>query len=120
MSDSHKENVALVIYDFEKSGHAHRVRLMAGLLGLSVVLQDVDLLAGEQKTEAFLKLNPFGQVPILDDGGDIIWDSTAILVYLAKKYGDESVTLPFIDQISVEFSLFNCSYIFGGKSLSDS
>ena len=90
MSDSNKENVQLVIYDFEKSGHAHRVRLMAGLLGLSFVLQDVDLLDGEQKTEAFLKLNPFGQVPILDDGGEIIWDSTAILVYLAKKYGDES------------------------------
>lgn len=90
MSNSNKKNVPLVIYDFEKSGHAHRARLMAGLLGLSVVLKDVDLLNGEQKTEAFLKLNPFGQVPILDDNGEIIWDSTAILVYLAKKYGDES------------------------------
>lgn len=90
MSDSNTENVPLIIYDFEKSGHAHRARLMAGLLGLSVVLQNVDLLDGEQKTETFLKLNPFGQVPVLDDDGEIIWDSTAILVYLAKKYGDES------------------------------
>mgnify|MGYP003674718034 FL=1 len=90
MTDSNKENVQLVIYDFEKSGHAHRVRLMAGLLGLPVVLKNIDLLAGEQKTDAFLKLNPFGQVPILDDSGEIVWDSTAILVYLAKKYGDES------------------------------
>tara|TARA_R110002153_G_scaffold18021_4_gene63158 strand:+ start:38150 stop:38788 length:639 start_codon:yes stop_codon:yes gene_type:complete len=90
MTNSNKENVQLVIYDFEKSGHAHRARLMAGLLGLPVVLKNIDLLAGEQKTDAFLKLNPFGQVPILDDSGEIVWDSTAILVYLAKKYGDES------------------------------
>lgn len=90
MSKSSKVNTQLIIYDFEKSGHAHRVRLMAGLLGLPVILRDVNLLDGEQKKEAFLKLNPFGQVPILDDGGEIVWDSTAILVYLAKKYGDES------------------------------
>lgn len=80
----------LIIYDFEKSGHAHRVRLMAALLELPVTLKDIDLVGGEQKTESYLKLNPFGCVPILQDGEDVIWDSTAILVYLATKYGDES------------------------------
>ncbi|OUS16426.1 glutathione S-transferase [Gammaproteobacteria bacterium 50_400_T64] len=90
MSNSPKLDTPLVIYDFEKSGHAHRVRLMVELLGLPFELQTVDLLSGEQKSEVYLRLNPFGQVPVLDDGGEIVWDSTAILVYLAKKYGDET------------------------------
>jgi len=39
------------------------------------------------KAPDFLKLNSFGQVPVLDDNGTIIADSNAILVYLAKKFG---------------------------------
>lgn len=42
----------------------------------------------EQKTEAFLKMNPFGQVPVLEDEGTVIADSNAILVYLAARYGN--------------------------------
>ena len=78
----------LKFYDFEKSGHAHRARLMAALLGLPYELRPVDLLAGEQTQSFYRALNPFGNVPVLDDNGEIVWDSTAILVYLAKKYGD--------------------------------
>lgn len=81
---------ALKFYDFEKSGHAHRARLMASLLGLPYELAPIDLLGGEHKQAPFLALNPFGQVPVLADGDTIVSDSTAILVYLAKKYGDES------------------------------
>lgn len=80
----------LIFHDFEKSGHAHRARLMASLLDLPYELRPVDLINGEQTQAAYLALNPFGQVPVLDDDGELIWDSTAILVYLAKKYGDES------------------------------
>ncbi len=78
----------LKFYDFEKSGHAHRARLMAALLGLPYELRPVDLLDGEQNQPFYQALNPFGNVPVLDDNGEIVWDSTAILVYLAKKYGD--------------------------------
>lgn len=81
---------SLKFYDFEKSGHAHRARLMASLLGLPYELIPIDLLGGEHKKTPFLSLNPFGQVPVLADGDTIVCDSTAILVYLAKKYGDES------------------------------
>lgn len=78
----------LKFYDFEKSGHAHRARLMAALLGLPYELRPVDLANGEQTQAFYHALNPFGNVPVLDDNGEIVWDSTAILVYLAKKYGD--------------------------------
>ncbi|WP_455273935.1 glutathione S-transferase family protein [Rhizobium herbae] len=68
------------------SGHAHRARLFLSLLGIDAELIEVDLAAGAHKSPEFLKLTPFGQVPVLDDDGTIIADSNAILVYLAKKH----------------------------------
>ncbi|PVY80086.1 glutathione S-transferase [Cupriavidus alkaliphilus] len=78
----------LVLYRSPLSGHAHRAELMLGLLGLPCRLVDVDLRGGEQRSEAFLRLNPFGQVPVLDDDGVVLGDSNAILVYLATRYDD--------------------------------
>jgi len=74
------------LYDVTLSGHAHRARLFLGLLGIPYDLIPVDLRAGEQHGEDFRAINPFGQVPVLDDDGVIIPDSNAILVYLATKY----------------------------------
>ncbi|UTY46580.1 glutathione S-transferase family protein [Sinorhizobium fredii] len=75
------------LYYHPLSGHAHRARLLLSLLGVEHDLVLVDLARREHKQEPFLKLNPFGQVPVLDDGGTIICDSNAILVYLAKTTG---------------------------------
>jgi glutathione S-transferase len=55
---------------------------------------DVNLKAGAHKTPEFLRLHPFGQVPVLDDGGTVVWDSTAILVYLASKYDTSGRWIP--------------------------
>lgn len=76
------------VYSFPLSGHAHRVRLFLSLLGLPFDTVDVDLAAGAQRDPAFLALNPLGQVPVIDDDGTVLADSNAILVYLAKRYGD--------------------------------
>ncbi|GAB6998232.1 glutathione S-transferase family protein [Bradyrhizobium viridifuturi] len=75
------------LYHFALSGHAHRARLFISLLGIPHELVEVDLGSGAHKTAEFLALNPFGQVPVLDDDGTIIADSNAILVYLATKFG---------------------------------
>ncbi|WP_075257196.1 glutathione S-transferase family protein [Herbaspirillum camelliae] len=75
------------IHHHPLSGHAHRVVLFASLLGLAAELVEVDLAAGAHKQPAFLALNPFGQVPVQEDGEVVIADSNAILVYLAKKAG---------------------------------
>ncbi|WP_369990141.1 glutathione S-transferase family protein [Pseudomonas xanthosomatis] len=75
------------LYNFPKSGHAHRIELMLSLLNLPTELVFVDLAKGEHKQPAFLALNPFGQVPVIDDNGTVLADSNAILVYLAKAYG---------------------------------
>lgn len=75
------------LYFHPISGHSHRARLFLSLIGVEHELINVDLIAGAHKKPEFLKLNPFGQVPVLDDGGVIVSDSNAILVYVAKKLG---------------------------------
>ncbi|MBD9433419.1 glutathione S-transferase [Achromobacter sp. ACM03] len=80
----------LTFYSFPLSGHAHRVALMLSLLDVPHRKVDVDLRGGEQKRPPFLALNAFGQVPVIDDGGVVVADSTAILVYLAKRYGGQA------------------------------
>lgn len=75
------------LYFHPISGHSHRARLFLSLIGVEHELINVDLPTGAQKKPDFLKLNPFGQVPVLDDDGVIVSDSNAILVYVAKKLG---------------------------------
>lgn len=82
------------LHGFLLSGHAHRVRLMLSLLDLPFEWVDVNLPAGEHKQPAFLALNPFGQVPVIDDGGRVLADSNAILVHLALTYDDSRRWLP--------------------------
>jgi len=78
------------IHHHPLSGHSHRVVLFASLLGLNADLVEVDLKSGAHKKPEFLALNPFGQVPVLEDDGAAIADSNAILVYLAKKSGQRA------------------------------
>jgi glutathione S-transferase len=73
------------LYYHPLSGHSHRVRLFLGLIGAAHDLVEIDLSTGAHKKPEFLALNAFGQVPVLDDGGTIVTDSNAILVYLSKK-----------------------------------
>jgi glutathione S-transferase len=75
------------LYHHPLSGHAHRARLFLALLGVPHEAVEVDLRAGAHRTPDFLALNPFGQVPVLDDEGTIVCDSNAILVYVARKLG---------------------------------
>ena len=77
------------LYDATLSGNAYKIRLALSLLNLEHELVAVDLAAGETRTEAFLELNPRGQSPVLVDGDVILWDSQAILVYLARRYGED-------------------------------
>ena len=75
------------LYHHPLSGQAHRPRLFLSLIGVPHEAIEVDLKAGAHKQPDFLALNPFGQVPVLDDDGTVIADSNAILVYVAKKLG---------------------------------
>ena len=60
---------------------------LAKELGLEIEAVDIDLHSGQHRSPEFLKLNPNGQVPVLDDDGFILHESLAINLYLAKKHG---------------------------------
>lgn len=79
----------ITLYDMSLSGNCHKVRLLLSLLELPYQTQPVDLRGAEQRSPDYLQRNPFAQVPVLNDNGQIIRDSQAILVYLAKRYGGE-------------------------------
>jgi glutathione S-transferase len=80
----------LKLHDLELSGNCYKVRLFCALLGLPLELAPVDYLGGAHKKSPVIDLNPFGQLPVLEDGDVSLRDSQAILVYLARKYGGES------------------------------
>ncbi|PWC44343.1 glutathione S-transferase [Azospirillum sp. TSO22-1] len=82
------------LYRHPLSGHAHRVELMLSLLGLPVEPIDVDLRGGAHKRPEFLARNPFGQIPVIEDGDVTLADSNAILVYLAGRYDGAGRWLP--------------------------
>ena len=87
-------NRPLKLYRHPLSGHSHRVQLALSLMGLAHELVDVDLMKGAHKAPDFLKLNQFGQVPVLDDAGTVVADSNAILVYLAAKFDTAGRWMP--------------------------
>ncbi len=78
------------LFGFSLSGHSHRVQLFLSLLDLPYEFIAVDLPNRAQKSQEFLAMNPRGQVPVIVDGDITLYDSTAILVYLAKSYGPAS------------------------------
>lgn len=78
------------LYDLEVSGNCYKVRLFAALAEINVDLHAVDFMNQEHKSESILKLNSFGQLPILQDDQITLRDSQAILVYLANKYAGEA------------------------------
>jgi glutathione S-transferase len=78
------------LYTTLLSGHGHRVKLFLTLLDLPFEVVELDMRAGDNRKPDYLALNPFGQVPTIQDGDITLFDSNAILVYLAKRYGDAS------------------------------
>ncbi|WP_103222796.1 glutathione S-transferase family protein [Roseibium marinum] len=93
---------AIRIHSFPLSGHCHRIELFASLTGINHELVLVDLATGEHKKEPFLTLNPAGKVPVIEDGGVVIADSNAILVYLARKYAPDWLPADALAQAQVQ------------------
>ncbi|KAJ8979581.1 hypothetical protein NQ317_019156 [Molorchus minor] len=76
-------------------GNTRSVVLTLNALGLEFEYILVDLLVGEQLKPEFLKLNPLHTIPTLQDDDFVIWDSHAINIYLAQKYGKDDSFLSY-------------------------
>ncbi|HEX3430086.1 MAG TPA: glutathione S-transferase family protein [Rhizomicrobium sp.] len=79
--------MSLKLYAFPPSPRGFKVLFTAHQLGIDYELKFVDLTKADQKAPAFLALNPNGRMPVLDDDGFVVWESNAIVEYLAAKAG---------------------------------
>ncbi|WP_426390809.1 glutathione S-transferase family protein [Variovorax sp. R-27] len=74
------------LYDCDISGSCYKIRLFLNILGVAYDAVAVDFVNKEHKTSPYLALNPFGEIPIFEDGELRLRDAQAILVYVAGKY----------------------------------
>jgi glutathione S-transferase len=74
------------LYDFKSSPNCQRVKVVLAEKNLPYETVNVDLRAQAQKTPDFLKLNPYGKVPVLIDDGTVLYESCIINEYLDEKY----------------------------------
>ena len=79
------------LYQFPFSPACQKVVAVAHEVGVPLELATVDLFKGEARTPAMLAKNPNGKLPILEDDGFVLWESTAMLAYIAAKAGREDL-----------------------------
>ena len=78
------------LYASDNSGNSWKIRILLSILEVPCERIDLDFFGKrEHKSPDFLKINPRGQVPAMEIEGKYFWDSTAHLVYIARKWGGE-------------------------------
>ncbi|HXD89923.1 MAG TPA: glutathione S-transferase family protein [Candidatus Binataceae bacterium] len=82
------------LYDFLPCPFGQKVRVVLAEKGLSYELAPIDIAQGEQRKRDFLRLNPFGRVPVLVDEDITIYDSTVIAEYLEDEYPEPPLLPP--------------------------
>lgn len=81
------------LYFFQQS-RATRVRWMLEELGIPYDLTPVDMMKGEHKQPAYLKVHPLGALPAIEDDGAPLFESAAIIMHLADKYPEKQLAPP--------------------------
>lgn len=74
------------LYDFATSPNCQRVKIVLAEKKLAYETVPIDLRKGEQKKAEYLKLNPYGKVPVIIDGNTVLYESCVINEYLEEKY----------------------------------
>ncbi len=87
--------MAFTLYNYVLSGNCYKVRLLASLLSVNYDTVAIDFHPGkEHKSEALLKLNPAGTLPILLSENCVLTETSAMLVWLAAKYDASNTWWP--------------------------
>ena len=74
------------LYGHPWSSNARRVQMLCEELKIPYSYETVDLMKGAQYSPAFQTINPNSKVPVIDDDGFVLWESQAIMRYLADKH----------------------------------
>ncbi|KAK2739978.1 hypothetical protein FQN57_006297 [Myotisia sp. PD_48] len=85
--------MGLKVYGSVYSTNTQRVVLVLNLKKIPFEYIEVDLSKGEHKAEEFMKQQPFGAVPYIDDDGFVLFESRAICNYIETKYPNQGPTL---------------------------
>lgn len=85
------------LYEFAPT-RSIRVRWTLQELGVDFEPVSINLLAGEHRRPEFLKINPAGKLPVLVDGGLVLTESVAIVLYLAEKYPNKGLVPADLEQ----------------------
>lgn len=83
------------LHDSELSGNCYKVRLLLNMLSVPYEKVNVDFVNRQHESPSYLELNPFGDLPILEDGSLRLQNAQAILTYVARKYDVLGVWYPF-------------------------
>jgi len=86
LNESIEGGIMITLYTAPLSGNGRKVHMLLEEVGATYQLSKLDLMKGEQKNPDYLKLNPNGKVPTLVDDNFVLWESNAILLYLAEKF----------------------------------
>jgi glutathione S-transferase len=81
-----EELMAITLYDASPSANSDRVKIVLHEKGLAYQRVTLDLAKKEQKQPEFLKLNPYGKVPVINDNGKVLFESCIINEYLDEQY----------------------------------
>jgi glutathione S-transferase len=84
-----------------KAQAPRRVLALAKHLGIKAEFVEVDLMAGGLKTPEFAALNPNQKAPVLVDGDQVLWESSAIMAYLCVKAGSDMWPARPAEQVEV-------------------
>lgn len=100
--------VQLTLYGSRQATCTQRVLILLEELKLKYDFVNVDLMKQEQKSEEYLKLQPFGKVPVLQYDSEYVFESRAILRYLAKHniIDEEDEKLDLSDENNVDVSVW--------------
>jgi glutathione S-transferase len=85
--------MVLKVYGAKRSTCTQRVLTALYEKGVPYELITIDFSKAENKSEKYMKLQPFGKIPVLDDDGFILFESRAIAKYIAKKYAGQGTSL---------------------------
>ncbi len=77
----------MILYSDVRSGSCRRVLTVIQTLTIDIDIRETDILKGETKNPEFLKLNPGGKLPVLVDEDMVLWEASAIMLYLVEKAG---------------------------------
>jgi len=105
----------LTIYGSDLSAPAIKVRLTAKYLGIEHKWQVLNLREGEHKQEWFLKINPIGKIPAIDDDGFLLFESNAICRYLCDKNNSPLYPKDVNKRAIIDQWIDFCSFHIGGN-----